>query len=75
MWHLKNIIKHKLVAAQIILYPYMDSAWKSSNVLTNLPAICKIASSYHSAALTWSPTEAKQGWTWSVPGWETSWEN
>ncbi len=21
------------------------------------------------------PTEAKQGWAWSVPGWETSWEN
>ncbi len=23
----------------------------------------------------WLPTEAKQGWAWSVPGWETSWEN
>jgi len=21
----------------------------------------------------WLPTEAKQDWTWSVPGWETSW--
>ncbi len=30
---------------------------------------------YHPAAQDWSPTEAKQGWAWSVPGWETSWEN
>ncbi len=31
--------------------------------------------SYHPAAQDWLPTEAKQGWAWSVPGWETSWEN
>ncbi len=30
---------------------------------------------YHPAAQDWLPTEAKQGWAWSVPGWETSWEN
>ncbi len=30
---------------------------------------------YHPAAQDWLPTEAKQGWVWSVPGWETSWEN
>ncbi len=30
---------------------------------------------YHPAAQGWLPTEAKQGWAWSVPGWETSWEN
>ncbi len=29
----------------------------------------------HSAAQDRFPTEAKQGWAWSVPGWETSWEN
>ncbi len=29
---------------------------------------------YHPAAQDWLPTEAKQGWAWSVPGWETSWE-
>jgi len=22
----------------------------------------------------WLPTEAKQGWAWLVPGWETFWE-
>ncbi len=27
---------------------------------------------YHPAAQDWLPTEAKQGWAWSVPGWETS---
>ncbi len=26
---------------------------------------------YHPAAQDWLPTEAKQGWAWSVPGWET----
>ncbi len=30
---------------------------------------------YHPAAQDWSPTEAKQGWAWLVPGWETSGEN
>ncbi len=30
---------------------------------------------YYPAAQDWLPTEAKQGWAWSVPGWETSWEN
>ncbi len=30
---------------------------------------------YDPAAQDRSPTEAKQGWVWSVPGWETSWEN
>ncbi len=30
---------------------------------------------YHPAAQDWLPTEAKQGWAWLVPGWETSWEN
>ncbi len=30
---------------------------------------------YHPAAQDWLPTEAKQGWAWSVPGWEISWEN
>ncbi len=29
---------------------------------------------YHPAAQDRLPTEAKQGWAWSVPGWETSWE-
>ncbi len=33
------------------------------------------ATAYHSAAQDRLPTEAKQGWAWSVPGWETSWEN
>ncbi len=27
---------------------------------------------YQPAAQDWLPTEAKQGWAWSVPGWETS---
>ncbi len=27
--------------------------------------------SYHPAAQDWLPTEAKQGWAWSLPGWET----
>ncbi len=27
---------------------------------------------YHPTAQDWLPTEAKQGWAWSVPGWETS---
>ncbi len=26
-------------------------------------------------AQDWSPTEAKQGWAWLVPGWETTREN
>ncbi len=26
---------------------------------------------YHPAAQDWLPTESKQGWVWSVPGWET----
>ncbi len=30
---------------------------------------------YHPAAQDRLPTEAKQGWAWSVPGWETFWEN
>ncbi len=30
---------------------------------------------YHPAAQDWLPTEAKQGWAWLVPEWETSWEN
>ncbi len=30
---------------------------------------------YHPAAQDRLPTEAKQGWAWSVPGWETSGEN
>ncbi len=30
---------------------------------------------YHPEAQDRLPTEAKQGWAWSVPGWETSWEN
>ncbi len=31
--------------------------------------------SYHPAAQDWLPTEAKLGWAWSLPVWETSWEN
>ncbi len=27
---------------------------------------------YHPAAQDWLHTEAKQGWAWSAPGWETS---
>ncbi len=40
------------------------------------PAITSVALTilFYSAA-TQSPTEAKQGWAWSVPGWKTSWEN
>ncbi len=30
---------------------------------------------YHTAAQDRLPTEAKQGWAWSVPGWETFSEN
>ncbi len=30
---------------------------------------------YHPVAQDRFPTEAKQGRAWSVPGWETSWEN
>ncbi len=30
---------------------------------------------YHPVAQDWLPTEAKYGWAWSVPEWETSWEN
>ncbi len=30
---------------------------------------------YHPTAQERLPTEAKQGWAKSVPGWETSWEN
>ncbi len=30
---------------------------------------------YHPVAQDWSPTEAKQGWAWLIPGWETSEEN
>ncbi len=30
---------------------------------------------YQPAAQDQFPTEAKQGWAWSVPGWETSGEN
>ncbi len=30
---------------------------------------------YHPVAQNRFPTEAKQGWAWSVPGWETFWEN
>ncbi len=29
---------------------------------------------YHHAAQDRLPTEAKQGWAWSEPGWETSWK-
>jgi len=29
---------------------------------------------YHPVAPDWLPTEAKQGWAWSILGWETSWE-
>ncbi len=29
---------------------------------------------YPPVARDWLPTKAKQGWAWSVPGWETSWE-
>lgn len=32
------------------------------------------ASIYQLVAITCTPTEAKQGWVWSVSGWETSWE-
>jgi len=28
---------------------------------------------YHPVAQDWLPTEAKQGWAWLVPGWETFW--
>ncbi len=30
---------------------------------------------YHPTAQDRLPTESKQGWAWSVPGWETCWEN
>ncbi len=30
---------------------------------------------YHLVAQDWLPTEAKQGWAFSVLGLETSWEN
>ncbi len=30
---------------------------------------------YHPVAQDWLPTEAKQGWAWSVSEWETSCEN
>jgi len=29
---------------------------------------------YHPVVQDWLPTEAKQGWAWLVPGWETFWE-
>jgi len=30
---------------------------------------------YHPVGQDWLPTEAKQGWAWLVPGWETFWES
>ncbi len=39
------------------------------------PTCCSIIMQHHPAAQDRLPTEAKQGWAWSVPGWETSWEN
>ncbi len=38
-------------------------------------SVYSIYQPYHPAAQDWLPTEAKQGWAWSVPGWETSGEN
>ncbi len=40
----------------------------------NYKGNCGSRQPYHPAAQDWLPTEAKQGWAWSVPGWETSWE-
>ncbi len=41
----------------------------------DVSAVSACQQPYHPAAQDRSPTEAKQGWAWSVPGWETSWEN
>ncbi len=35
----------------------------------------EIKQPYHPVAQDRFPTEAKQGWAWSVPGWETFLEN
>ncbi len=47
--------------------PFPDS-------LASITALRPYQQPYHPAAQD-LPTEAKQGWDWSVPGWETSWEN
>ncbi len=55
-----------------ILLFWLDN-YVFENTLQVFSAISK--QPYHPAAQDWLPTEAKQGWAWSVPGWETSWEN
>ncbi len=47
----------------------MEVNCSATDILQNMPQ------PYHPVAQDWLPTEAKQGWAWSVPGWETSWEN
>ncbi len=41
--------------------------------ILNKPACLFCQQAHHPAAQDWLPTEAKQGWAWSVSGWET-WE-
>ncbi len=43
-------------------------------LLTDRVHMYHISHIYYPAAQDRLPTEAKQGWVWSVPGWETSWE-
>ncbi len=59
---------------------YMWKIWTAGRPIENpdssttKPCCCN-QQPYHPATQDWLPTEAKQGWAWSVPGWETSWEN
>ncbi len=53
----------------------LHSHWTIITMVPPPKAFCSHRQPYHPAAQDWLSTEVKQGWAWSVPGWETSWEN
>ncbi len=52
----------------------VQAAYKNITIIHQTTPVHQYQQPYQPAAQDWLPTEAKQGWAWSVPGWETSWK-
>ncbi len=52
-----------------LYYSWLLSFCKS-NLIYGFEVTTSGRQPYHPAAQDWLPTEAKQGWAWSVPGWD-----
>ncbi len=58
-----------LYSSPAIYYKHAAFHFTKHELMDDVNCLWITRQPYHLAAQDWLPTEAKQGWSWSVPGW------